>query len=134
MKESSLMFMQYATGVLILILGAMHFLLISTLAPTADKVLYHYASSGGTHSLISGTLYYYTVKAVYSSVLWGAVFELLLVFLVYHIFNGFRVILSEQFNSAKSGIAITYTLLVIALIILIYGSRTIILMLSGGGL
>lgn len=134
MRESQVMFLQYMTGILILVFGTFHLLLISALAPTPDKILYQYASLGGGHTLIGGTLFYSTVKAVYSSLLWGSFFELLLTFLIYHIFNGFRIILSEQFPGTKTERIITYSMLVIGLIIYIYGSRTIVLMLTGGGL
>jgi|GEM_PF-206204 succinate dehydrogenase hydrophobic anchor subunit len=134
MRESKVMFLQYMTGLLILVFGSFHVLLISFLAPTPDKILYQYANIAGGHTLIGGTLFYSTVKAVYSNLLWGSFFELLLTFLIYHIFNGFRIILSEQFPGSKSEKVITYSMLIIGLIIYIYGSRTIVLMLTGGGL
>jgi succinate dehydrogenase hydrophobic anchor subunit len=131
MRESKLMFLQYLTGLLILIFGTFHFLLLSYLAPTTNKVLYLYL--GNTHQLIGGTLYYSTVKEIYTTLLWGAMFEAFLTVLVYHAFNGFRVILSEQFQGPRAEKIITYTMLVIALIIFIYGSRTIVVLLTGGG-
>lgn len=134
MRESRIMFLQYMTGLLILVFGSMHFLAISALAPTSDKILYLYNSSSGAHTLIGGTLNYYSVKAVYTSLAWGSVFELLLTFLVFHIFNGFRVILSEQFPGGTSEKIITYSMLIAALIIFVYGSNTIVVMLNGGGI
>jgi succinate dehydrogenase/fumarate reductase cytochrome b subunit len=132
MRESQIMFLQYMTGLLVLVFGSFHFLLISFLAPTPDKVLYSYGGTGYTHVLVGGTLYYTVVKAVYSTLIWGSIFELLLTVLVFHIFNGFRIILSEQFQGERTEKFITYSLLVLALIIFIWGSRTIVLMLSGG--
>jgi succinate dehydrogenase hydrophobic anchor subunit len=126
------MFIQYMTGLLILVFGSFHFLLISALAPTTDKVLYSYTYLNGIRTLAGGTLYYSTVKAVYTSLMWGSVFELLLTFLVFHIFNGFRVILSEQFPGSKAEKIITYSVLIAAMIVFIWGSRTIVLMLNGG--
>jgi hypothetical protein len=61
MKESQIMLIQYLTGVLILVLGALHFLAISALAPTKDKVLYHYGTTG-VHNLTNGTLYTTTLR------------------------------------------------------------------------
>ncbi|MCL5408304.1 MAG: hypothetical protein M1518_02945 [Candidatus Thermoplasmatota archaeon] len=132
MRESQIMFIQYMTGLLILVFGSFHFLLISALAPTTDKVLYSYTYLNGIRTLAGGTLYYSTVKAVYTSLMWGSVFELLLTFLVFHIFNGFRVILSEQFPGSKAEKIITYSVLIAAMIVFIWGSRTIVLMLNGG--
>ncbi|MGC8645498.1 MAG: hypothetical protein ACP5UO_04430 [Thermoplasmata archaeon] len=131
MRESRLMFLQYLTGILILVFGTFHFLLLSYLAPTSNKILYLYL--GNTHNLIGGTLYYSVVREIYTTLLWGAVFEALLTVLVYHAFNGFRVILTEQFQGPRAERIITYTMLVIALIIFIYGSRTIVVLLTGGG-
>ena len=132
MRESQIMFIQYLTGLLILVFGSFHFLLISALAPTTDKVLYSYTYLNGIRTLSGGTLYYSTVKAVYTSLMWGSVFELLLTFLVFHVFNGFRVILSEQFPGSKAEKIITYSVLIAAMIVFIWGSRTIVLMLNGG--
>ncbi len=132
MRESRIMFIQYITGLLILVFGAFHFLAISALAPTSDKILYLYNGTGVSHILIGGTLYYYNVKAIYTSLAWGSVFELLLTFLVFHVFNGFRVILSEQFSGERNEKIITYSLLVAALIVFIYGTNTIVAMLTGG--
>ncbi len=135
MKESKIMLIQYITGIFILVLGALHFLAISALAPTSDKVLYQYANnSTSTHTLTGGTLYYTTVTAIYHTLFWGSIFELLLTFLVFHIFNGFRIILSEQFPGDRSEKAITYIMLVAGLIIFIWGSKTVVTMLLGGGL
>ena len=132
MKESQIMLIQYLSGVLILVLGALHFLAISALAPTADKVLYYY-KTGGVHNLTNGTLYYYNVTKIYTSLAWGSVFELLLTFLVFHIFNGFRIVLSEQFPGGRSEKIITYAMIIVALVVFVWGTRTIVLMLYGGG-
>lgn len=132
MRESQIMFIQYITGLLVLVFGSFHFLLISALAPTSDKVLYAYGSSGYTHVLVGGTLYYTVVRAVYSTLIWGAIFELLLTVLVFHIFNGFRIVLSEQFTGHTAQRVITYSMVILALIIFIYGSRTIVVALGGG--
>ncbi|MEM0073619.1 MAG: hypothetical protein QW078_04410 [Thermoplasmatales archaeon] len=130
MKESKLMFLQYLTGILILIFGTFHFLLLSYLAPTPDKELYIYL--GSTHTLIGGTLYYSVVKKIYTTLLWGAMFEAFLTVLVYHAFNGFRVILSEQFQGPTAEKIITYVMLIIGLIVFIWGTRTIVTFLVGG--
>lgn len=133
MRESKIMLLQYLTGLFILVLGTFHMLLLSVLAPTSNKVLYQYTSPTN-HTLIGGTLYYSTVTAIYHTLLWGSIFELLLTFLVFHIFNGFRIILSEQFPGAKAEKVITYSMLILGLIIFIWGSRTIVLMLLQGGI
>ncbi len=130
MRESVLMFLQYLTGLLVVVFGSFHFLLISALAPSQNKGLYVYLP--GTHTLIGGALSYTTVHQIYTSLLWGSIFELLLTFLVFHVFNGFRIVLSEQFAGPRSERIISYSLLVIGLAIFIYGSRTIVLMLAGG--
>ncbi len=132
MRESQIMFMQYLTGLLIVVFGSFHFLLISVLSPAPDKILYIYNSSTTAHALVGGTLFYANVKAVYTSLAWGSVLELLLTFLVFHVFNGFRTILSEQFPGGRAEKFITYSLLIIALIVFIWGSRTVVVALSGG--
>ena len=85
------------------------------------------------HNLTNGTLYYYNVTKIYTSLAWGSVFELLLTFLVFHIFNGFRIVLSEQFPGGRSEKIITYAMIVVALVVFVWGTRTIVLMLYGGG-
>ena len=132
MRESKLMFLQYMTGLLIVVFGSLHFLLLSALAPTPVKILYQYSGIAGTHTLVGGTLYYGTVVAIYKSLIWGAVFELLLTFLVYHIFNGFRVVLSEQFSGVTADKVITCSMFIIGLTVFIWGSGTVALMLNGG--
>ena len=132
MRESQIMFLQYLTGILVLVFGSFHFLLISVLSPSPEKILYIYNGANATHVLVGGTLYYTWVKAVYSSLIWGSVFELLLTFLVYHVFNGFRVILSELIPGGRAEKIITYALLVVALVVFIWGSRTVVISLAGG--
>ncbi len=132
MRESQIMFLQYLTGLLIVVFGSFHFLLISVLSPAPDKILYIYNGSNIAHQLVGGTLFYANVKAVYTSVVWGYVLELLLTFLVFHVFNGFRTILSEQFPGGRAEKVITYSLFIIALIVFIWGSRTVVVALSGG--
>lgn len=132
MRESQIMFLQYMTGLLIVVFGSFHFLLISVLSPSPDKILYIYNSTAAGHVLVGGTLFYSNVTAVYSTLIWGAVLELLLTFLVYHVFNGFRVILSEQFSGVRAERIITYAMIIVALIVFIWGSRTVVLGLSGG--
>ncbi len=132
MRESQIMFLQYMTGLLILVFGSFHFLLISVLSPSPQKVLYIYSGINASHILVGGTLYYTWVKAVYSSLIWGSVFELLLTFLVYHVFNGFRVILSEIIPGGRAEKAITYILFIAGLIVFIWGTRTVVIGLGGG--
>ena len=132
MRESQLMFLQYLTGLLVVVFGSFHFLLLSVLSPSPDRILYIYNSTAGAHILGGGTLYYTWVREVYSSLLWGSVLELLLTFVVFHSFNGFRIILAEIFPGGRAERVITYALVIIALIVFIWGSRTVVLALNGG--
>lgn len=132
MRESQLMFLQYLTGLLVVVFGSFHFLLISVLSPSPDKILYAYSGTSGAHVLVGGTLFYSWVRAVYSSLIWGSVLELLLTFLVFHVFNGFRVVLSEIFPGTRADKIITYALVIVALVVFIWGSRTVVVALNGG--
>lgn len=130
MKETKLMFLQYLTGLLILVFGGLHLLALSFLSPSPDKQLYVYQSATN-HTLVSGTLYYSYVLDIYKNVAWAAIFELFLTFVTFHAFNGFRIILSEQFSSPTATKIISYSMLIIGAFIFIWGTRTILLAILG---
>ncbi|MEM0118695.1 MAG: hypothetical protein QXG05_02760 [Nitrososphaerota archaeon] len=111
MKESTLMLLQYLTGVGILILGAFHFALLSF-------------AGGGYSNAIS----FASVLSVYMS--FGLVFELFLVFLTFHIFNGFRKILVEIYQGALYQKTVTWLMIVAGAATFLWGTRTILIFLG----
>ncbi|MFP3300130.1 MAG: hypothetical protein RXN92_03515 [Thermoplasmatales archaeon] len=130
MRESKIMFLQYLTGLLILVFGGLHFLALSFLTPSPDKQLYVYQSATN-HTLVGGALYYNYVLDIYKNLAWAAVFELFLTVVTFHAFNGFRIILSEQFSGPTASKVISYSMLIIGLIVFIWGTRTILLAFLG---
>ncbi len=110
-RESTLMWIQYITGLGILVLGALHFASLTFLAP------------GG----YPGALNYYTVVLKrYQDPLWAAALEAFLALLSYHVFNGFRIILLELNQGSGWTKAVNVTMFLAGLVVFLYGTRTII--------
>lgn len=130
MRETTIMLLQYLTGLLIIVFGGLHFLALSFLTPSPDKQLYVYQSATN-HTLVGGALYYSYVLAIYKNAVWAAIFELLLTFVTFHAFNGFRIILSEQFSGPTASKVISYSMLLIGAIIFIWGTRTVFVAFFG---
>ncbi|BBE41795.1 Succinate dehydrogenase hydrophobic membrane anchor protein [Conexivisphaera calida] len=116
MRESTLMWIQYITGLGILVLGALHFASLTFLAP------------GG----YTGALDYTTVISRYTDPLWAAALEAFLALLSYHVFNGFRIMLLELNQGSGWSKAVNVTMFLAALVVFLYGTRTIITFYLGG--
>jgi succinate dehydrogenase / fumarate reductase membrane anchor subunit len=111
MKESRIMLLQYITGACILVLGALHF---------AGLTL----SSGGLPSALE----FGTVKSAYLA---GALFfELFLVLLSFHIFNGFRKVLIELYQGKTYETAVSWIMLLGGGATFVWGTRTILIFLE----
>jgi succinate dehydrogenase / fumarate reductase membrane anchor subunit len=111
MKESMIMFLQYITGAGILILGAAHFALLTL--PT-----------GG----LPTALEFDSVKSIYLA--YGLIFELFLVLLSFHIFNGFRKILIELYQGKTYETAVAWLMLLGGGATFVWGTRTILIFLE----
>ena len=118
MRESTLMWLQYITGLAILVLGAIHF-----------ASLTFFGVSNYDQALLYGT-----VVGRYTSVAWASALELFLALLSYHVFNGFRVILLELRQDGAWTKAVNVTMFLAGLVVFLYGTRTIALFLMGGGI
>jgi len=105
------MLLQYITGSGILVLGAMHFALL-TLQP------------GG----LPTSLQYSSVKSVYLA--YGLLFELLLVLLSFHVFNGFRKVLIELYQGKTYETAVTWIMFLGGGATFVWGTRTILIFLE----
>jgi succinate dehydrogenase / fumarate reductase membrane anchor subunit len=111
MKESKFMLLQYITGAGILVLGAAHFALLTL-------------PSGG----LPTALEYGTVKSIYLA--YGLVFELFLVLLSFHIFNGFRKVLIELYQGKTYETAVAWLMLLGGGATFVWGTRTILIFLE----
>lgn len=117
-RESTLMWIQYITGLGILVLGALHFASLTFLAP------------GG----YPGALEYTTVISRYTDPLWAAALEAFLALLSYHVFNGFRVLLLELNQGSGWTKAVNVTMALAAIAAFLYGTRTILVFHLGGAI
>ncbi|HEY4698864.1 MAG TPA: hypothetical protein VIH27_00625 [Nitrososphaerales archaeon] len=110
MKESSIMFLHYATGILIAVLGGVHL---------------------ATHSFLGVTGYldslsYGSVTGRYNDLLFSIVLELLLINVTYHGLNGFRIILAEFWNNNKWTRIVNWSTLSLGVIVIIYGTIIVV--------
>ena len=111
MRESRLMLLQYITGAGILILGAMHFALLTL-------------PNGG----LTVTLGFDSVKSIYLA--YGLVFELFLVLLSFHVFNGFRKVLLELRQGKTYESAVVWLMLLGGGATFLWGTRTVLIFLG----
>lgn len=111
--ESRIMLLHYLTGFGILIAGAIHLALIFFLG-SYDQNL---AFDGSALAIIS----------VYRNFAFALTLEALLIFVAFHAFNGLRVILIEVHQGRKWGLGVNWLLTFVALFLVIYGTRTIVL-------
>ena len=109
MKESTKMLLHYATGVGILVAGGIHLFTVFLTGPYLQNLAFT------------------SVIAVYRNVLLAGTLELLLIFVDYHALNGIRVILIEFHQGPKWERGVTWILAVTGLLLLIYGTRTILI-------
>jgi len=105
------MLLQYITGACILVLGAMHFALLS------------FAYGGYKEALTYGT-----VNTTYMA--YGLLFELFLVLLSFHVFNGFRKVLTEIRQGKRYEMAVTWIMFLGGAATFLWGTRTILIFLE----
>jgi len=113
MRESQIMLLHYVTGLGILIAGAIHLTVIFILG-SYDANL---AFSGSTYSVIN----------VYKNVLLVSSLWALLALVDFHALNGLRVILIELYQGFKWQRSVTWLLGFLGVLVLIYGTRTILI-------
>ena len=113
MRESTKMFLHYATGLGIVIAGGVHLFTVFLTGPYLQNL----AFTGGP----------YSVLAVYKNIILAATLELLLLFVDYHALNGIRVILIEFHQGTKWEQGVSWILTVTGILLLVYGTRTILI-------
>lgn len=113
MRESRLMLIQYATAVAALVLVSIHLLMQGVLVP-------YYKAIDFQH-----------VLSVYRSWVDLSLLEMLLIVVVAHGFNGLRVILLEWRQGLSWSRGVNWGTLVIAVAVMGYGTRTVILAVTG---
>ena len=105
------MLIQYMTGVVIIVLGALHFALLT------------FAGEG-----LENALTFNSVLTIYTS--FGLVLELFLVLLTFHIFNGFRKVLIELRQGTVFERAVTWLMVAAGVATFLWGTRTILIFLG----
>ncbi|HID04709.1 MAG TPA: succinate dehydrogenase [Candidatus Caldiarchaeum subterraneum] len=112
-SERTIMLLHYITGIGILVAGAVHIATVFLTAPVEANLTFDEAP--------------FAVINVYRNLLLAVSLEALLVMVAFHGFNGLRIILLELYQGRTWEKAVTWILTVIALVLVVYGSRTIIL-------
>jgi len=107
------MLLHYATGIGILLTGAAHLMTVFLVGSYEQNL----AFSGGPYSVIE----------VYRNTILAMTLELLLIFVTYHALNGLRVILVEFHQGPRWESGVKWSLLGIGVILLAYGTRTIVI-------
>lgn len=113
MRESTIMQLQYATAILALGLVTVHLLMQGVLVPYGEAVSFQ------------------RVLSVYRNVVDGALLEILLIVVLAHGFNGLRIILLEWRPSAGWSRGVNSTVLLATLVAISYGTRTVVLAVTG---
>jgi len=106
--------LQYGTAVLALFLVGIHLLMQGVLVPYGEAVSFQ------------------RVLSLYRSQVDGSLLEMLLVVVLAHGFNGLRTILLEWRQGASWTRGVNWGVLVSALAVVAYGTRTVILAATGG--
>lgn len=108
LRESQITKIHYVTGVLALFAVAVH-ILFRLIMPFGQSLLYQ------------------NVIANYHNIFYSLLLEAILVLISIHGFNGLRVILVELKQSAKWESTITILVLIAMIVIIAYGTRTIVI-------
>ena len=114
MREARLMQLQYATAIAALVLVALHLLMQGVLVPYAEAISFQ------------------RVLSLYRSWIDGSLLEVLLVVVLAHGFNGLRIILLEWRQSRGWSTWVNRGALIAALLAMAYGTRTVVLAITGG--
>ncbi len=105
--------LQYVTAVLAIGLVTVHLLMQGVLVPYGEAISFQ------------------RVLAVYRSAVDVGLLEILLVVVLAHGFNGLRIILLEWRQGAAWTRGVNWAVLVVALATMAYGTRTVILAVTG---
>ena len=112
-SERTIMLLHYITGIGILVAGGIHIATVFLTAPVKENLMF----DAGPFSVIN----------IYRNAILAASLEALLIMVAFHGFNGLRVILLELYQGKTWEKIVTWVLIVIALVVVIYGTRTILL-------
>jgi len=115
-SERTIMLIHYLTGLGILIAGAVHLGTVFLTAPVDQNLEFSNAP--------------FAVINVYRNGLLAVTLEALLLMVAFHGFNGIRVILIELHQSPRWERGVTWVVALIALLVAIYGTRTILIAYS----
>jgi succinate dehydrogenase hydrophobic anchor subunit len=107
------MLLHYITGLGIAIAGGVHLFTIFLTGPYLQNLAY----SGAAYSVI----------AIYKNFVLAATLEILLVFVDYHALNGVRVILIEFHQGEAWERGVSWVLILTGIMLIIYGTRTILI-------
>jgi succinate dehydrogenase / fumarate reductase membrane anchor subunit len=113
MRESTMMQLQYVTAVLAIGLVTVHLLMQGVLVPYGEAISFQ------------------RVLAAYRSAVNGGLLEVLLIVVLAHGFNGLRIILLEWRQGAAWTRGVNWAVLTVALATIVYGTRTVILAVTG---
>ncbi len=113
MRESSLVRLQHATGLLAVVLVSLHLLMQGVLVPFGEATSFQ------------------RVLSLYRNALDATMLELLLVVVLAHGFNGLRVILLEWRQSPGWARGVNWASLLAAAFTIAYGTRTVLLAATG---
>jgi succinate dehydrogenase / fumarate reductase membrane anchor subunit len=113
MKESKVMLLQYATAIAAIFLVTVHLLMQGVLTPFSTAISFG------------------KVLATYRSLVDVALLETLLIVVLLHGFNGFRIILLEWRQGGTWTRSVNIFVLAAIVVTIAYGTRTIILAVAG---
>jgi succinate dehydrogenase / fumarate reductase membrane anchor subunit len=113
LRESTIMQLQYGTAILAIGLVTLHLLMQGVLVPYGEAITFQ------------------RVLSVYRNAVDGALLEVLLIVVLAHGFNGLRIILLEWRQGAGWTRGVNWAVLVVALALMAYGTRTVILAATG---
>jgi succinate dehydrogenase / fumarate reductase membrane anchor subunit len=114
LRESRLMQVQYATAVAAIVLVGLHLLMQGVLVPYSEAISFQ------------------RVLSLYKSWINGSLLEILLLVVLAHGFNGFRIILLEWKQTKGWTAWVNRGTLAAALVAMAYGTRTVLLAVLGG--
>ena len=113
MRESRIMLIQYVTAVAALFLVGLHLLMQGVIIPYGSAISFQ------------------RVLSVYRAPIDGSLLEILLIVILAHGFNGLRIILLEWKQSRTWTRSVNAVVVVVSLALIAYGTRTIILAVTG---
>ncbi len=105
--------LQYGTAILAIGLVTLHLLMQGVLVPYGEAITFQ------------------RVLSVYRNAVDGALLEVLLIVVLAHGFNGLRIILLEWRQGARWTKGVNWAVLFVALALMAYGTRTVILAATG---